>query len=230
MPNGHQKYSEEMSCPLCRQRKPRRTCPALGQQICAVCCGTKRLVEINCPSDCVYLEAAERHPAAVVKRRQEHDIALLMSALGRLSQGQLQSFFVLQAFVTRFAPSGLLKLVDADVAEAASALASTLETAERGVVYEHQCASPVAEELRRGLRGFLAEIGKGGGSRFEREAAVVLRGIERGARHDVPGLDEGDSTYLTLVRRVLQERPGARADEPSAGSARPDEPRIVITG
>lgn len=217
-----------MTCPVCRQRKPRRACPALGQQICTVCCGTKRLVEINCPSDCVYLEAAERHPAAVVKRRQEHDIGLLMTALGRLSHGQLQLFFVLQAFVTRFTPSGLVKLVDADVAEAASALASTLETAESGVVYEHLCASPVAEELRRALRGFLADVGKGGGSRFEREAAAVLRGVERGARHDVPGLQGGESTYLALVRRVLQERPGARPDEPPA--AGPDEPRIVITG
>lgn len=151
-----------------------------------------------------------------------------MSALGRLSQGQLQLFFVLQTFVMRFTPSGILKLVDADLAEAAGALASTLETAERGVVYEHQCASPVAEELRRGLRGFLTEVGKGGGSRFEREAAVVLRGIERGARHDAPGLNEGDSTYLALLHRVLQERPGAHPDNPPA--AGPDEPRIVITG
>lgn len=219
-----------MTCPLCHQRKPRRACPALGHQICAVCCGTKRLVEIDCPSDCVYLEAAERHPAAVVKRRQEHDIGLLMSAAGRLSQEQLQLFFLLQAFVSRFTPEGgLMRLVDADLAEAAGAVAATLETAERGVVYEHQCASPVAEELRRALREFLADVGKGGGSRFDREAAVVLRGIERGAHHAAPGFDEGDAAYLALVRRVLQDRPGSRpaSSTPSSG---PDEPRIVITG
>ncbi len=219
-----------MHCPLCRQRKPRRACPALGHQICAVCCGTKRLVEINCPADCVYLEAAERHPAAAVKRRQEHDLGVLMSTVGRLSQPQLQLFFVLQSFVTRFTlEGGLLRLVDADVAQAVGALASTLETAERGVVYEHQSASAIAEELRRALRGFLSEIGKGGGSRFEREAAVVLRGIERGARHEAPGLAEGESSYLALVGRVLRERPGARPDSPPS-SPGPDEPRIVITG
>jgi hypothetical protein len=219
-----------MTCPLCGQRKSRRACPALGQQICAVCCGTKRLVEINCPADCPYLSAAEKHPAAVVKRRQERDIGLLMSALGRLSQGQLQLFFVVQAFITRFAPQGTLaRVVDADVAEAAGALAATLETAERGVVYEHQCSSVVAEELRRALRVFLSEAaGRGGGSRFDREVAVVLRGIERGASHQVDGLGEGDSPYLSLVRRVLQERPGSAAESsPAPGN---DEPRIVITG
>lgn len=195
-----------------------------------MCCGTKRLVEINCPSDCVYLEAAERHPAAAVKRQQEHDLGVLMSTVGRLSQAQLQLFFLIQSVVARFKPEGgLLRLVDADVAEAVGALASTLETAERGVVYEHQSASPVAEELRRALRGFLAEIGKGGGSRFEREAAFVLRSIERGARHEAPGLAEGESSYLALVSRIRRERPGARPESASPSSG-PDEPRIVITG
>lgn len=218
-----------MTCPLCGQRKSRRACPALGQQICAVCCGTKRLVEIACPADCAYLGAAEKHPAAAVRRRQEQDIGLLMSALGRLSQGQLQLYFVVQAFILRFVPEGTLaRLVDADVAEAAGALASTLETAERGVVYEHRCASAVAEELRRALRGFFSEVGKGSGSRFDREVAVVLRGIERGASHQIDGLGDGDSPYLALVRRVLHERPGS--DPGTAPSGSTDEPRIVITG
>lgn len=220
-----------MSCPLCRQRRPRRPCPALGQEICPVCCGTKRIVEIACTPDCVYLSAAEKHPAAAVRRRQEHDIGLLMAAIGRLSEPQLQLFFVLQTFISRFAPQGgLMRAVDADVAEAAGAVAATLETAERGVVYEHQCASAAAEELRRSLRVFLSEVGRGGGARFDREVAVVLRGIERGASHQTAGFEDGDASYLALVRRVLQERPGARPEGPAGTApAAPVEPRIVIT-
>ncbi|SVD73437.1 uncharacterized protein METZ01_LOCUS426291, partial [marine metagenome] len=61
-------------CPRCKRRLPRRKCPALGYQICAVCCGTKRLVEINCPSDCGYLASSKAHPPAVVQRQQERDI------------------------------------------------------------------------------------------------------------------------------------------------------------
>ncbi|MCK7478268.1 MAG: hypothetical protein M0C28_13315 [Candidatus Moduliflexus flocculans] len=38
-----------MDCPLCRQRAARRRCPALDRDICAVCCGTKRLAEIRLP-------------------------------------------------------------------------------------------------------------------------------------------------------------------------------------
>jgi hypothetical protein len=219
-----------MTCSLCGHRKARRACPALGQQICAVCCGTKRLVEINCPSDCAYLGAAERHPAAAVKRQQEQDMAVLMSTLGRLSEPQLQLFFLLQTLVVRFKPEGaLLRLADADVAEAAAALASTFETAERGVVYEHRAASAVAEELRQALNGFLKEIGKRGGAGFERQAAEVLRGIERGARHEAVGLEAGETAYLALLGRMFRERPGTKPDS-TAASPPGDEPRIVITG
>src|SRR5262245_17311550 len=106
-----------MTCPLCRQRKAKRSCPAVGQDICAVCCGTKRLVEIACPATCVYLESAQRHPAAVVKRQQEADLTVLMGALGRVSEPQLQLFFLIQSFITRFGAKsdGLGRLVDADV-------------------------------------------------------------------------------------------------------------------
>lgn len=172
-----------------------------------MCCGTKRLVEINCPSECPYLQSAERHPAAAVKRRQEEDLAVLLTTLGRLSERQLHLFFLAQSFIARFTPTGLARLLDADVAEAAGALASTYETATRGVIYEHQSTSTVAEMLRRELQTFLAEMGQGGGTRFEREAAEVLRGIERGARHEVHGLaGQGDRAYMELVGRVIQDR------------------------
>ena len=195
-----------MSCPLCRQRKAKRACPALGQDICPVCCGTKRLTEINCPATCIYLESAHKHPAASVRRQTEHDLTLLMTALGRVSESQLQLFFLIQTFIARFTPSGLARVVDADVADAAGALAAGLETASRGVVYEPQAASPGGEALRRELKDLLNRVGRGGGTRFEREAAEVLRGIERGAKHDPPAIGSGAVDYLTLVARILQER------------------------
>lgn len=210
-------------CPLCHRQKPRRFCPARREKICAVCCGTKRLVEIDCPPDCSYLQSAERHPAAAVKRQQEHDLATLMATLGRVSERQLHLFFLVQTFIARFTPNGLARLIDADVAEAAGALAATYETSSRGVIYEHSSTSTVAEGLRHGLQPFLAELGRGGGSRFEREAAEVLRGIERGARHDAPSLTAGgDRAYLELIARVVQDRRTgvpAPSDQPEGGSS-----------
>jgi hypothetical protein len=204
-----------MTCPLCRTRKAKRACPAIGSDICTVCCGTKRLVEIACPSTCIYLEAAQRHPAAPVKRQQERDLSSLIGSLGRVSEGQLQLFFLLHTFISRFKADGERPLVDADVAEAAAALADSFETAGRGVLYERQAASPTAETLRRELKTFLAEVGRGGGSRFEAQAAEVLRGIERGASHEGAGTGDGPQAYLSLVARILHER----APAPASGTS-----------
>ena len=202
------------TCPLCQRRPAKRSCPALGQIICGVCCATKREVEIACPVDCGFLTSSQRHPAAVVRRRFDADIATLMSSLGRLTDPQLQLFFLLQTVVVRHQPGGLTRLLDADVALAAGALAGSLETASRGLIYEESTASVVAEGLRRALRPVLDEMVKGGGSRAERDAAAVLRGIERGARQAVDATGADSTVYLELLGRVLREQ---KPREPSAG-------------
>src|SRR5262249_7178472 len=48
-------------CPLCSQRSAKRFCPAKGTSICAVCCGPKREVEIDCPASCTYLQAGRSY-------------------------------------------------------------------------------------------------------------------------------------------------------------------------
>jgi hypothetical protein len=154
-----------------------------------------------------------------VKRQQEADLLVLMTALGRVSEPQLQLFFLLQSTILRFKPDTFTAVSDADVADAAGAIAASLETAGRGVVYEHQTTTPIAGALRRELKAVLDKIGQSGGSRFEREAAEVLRGIERGARHDTLGPGAGPRDYLSLVARVLQERP-----------PRTDAPTLIVPG
>jgi hypothetical protein len=196
-----------MTCPLCQKRPPKRACPALRQDICTVCCGTKRLVEIQCPEDCRYLEAAQRHPAAVVKRQIDRDVTLLMASVGPLSEQQLQLFFLLQSMVLAYKPEGLARLLDADIALASGALAGSLESASKGVIFEEATASVVAEGLRRAMRPVLDEITKNSGSRAEREVAVVLRAMERGARHEGGPIPAGETSYLELAGRVFQQRP-----------------------
>ena len=86
MPGECPDYTQVMTnlCPLCRQRKARRPCPAVGHSICSVCCGTKRQREIVCPPSCVYLSSAREHPAAVVQRRQELGARLKLIEQGNL--------------------------------------------------------------------------------------------------------------------------------------------------
>ena len=171
-----------MLCPLCNHRKAKRACPALNRQICAVCCGTKRLVEINCPSDCGYLSSARSHPPAVVQRQQEMDRAMLLPLLQGLSERQARLFLMLAALMSKHQSEGLQKLVDDDIAQATGALASTLETAGRGIVYEHRPASVAASRLMTELKTMVDEVVKNAGSALERDAAIALRRIEHAAK------------------------------------------------
>ena len=193
-----------MTCPLCSRRPAKRACPALDREICPTCCATKRLTEIRCPADCVYLDAAQKHPAAVVRKQQEHDIGVLIGAMQRRpTEMQLQLFFLLASIIGRYRPEGLMTLGDGDVADAAAAMAGTLEAAGRGVIAELAGSNPASEGLRRRIDGFLAEIGKGGGPGFGRQTAEVLRAIERGARHEAQGLEDEPNAYLALLSRIM---------------------------
>jgi hypothetical protein len=215
-------------CPLCGEQKARRGCPALGKQICARCCGTKRLTQIACPSDCVYLAVARDHPPAVAVRRQKHDVAALVQSMRDLSEQQSQLFFLILTFLLRYQAPELNPFIDEDVAEGMEAVAATFETAARGVIYEHRAASLSAERLAAGLKAMLAEAGRTGGSAFQRDASVVMRRIATAARQEIPDDAGNRRAFLDLIGRVVQTRDKEGADSDKTGPKTDDGPRVII--
>ena len=84
----------------------------------------------------------------------------------------------------------------------------------------------MAEGLRRSLKPVIEEITKGAGTRAEREVATVLRGMERGARHEGNLIPAGDTSYLDLVARVFRP-PSPQRGIGETGSD-PSKPRIIL--
>jgi hypothetical protein len=204
-------------CPLCGTRRARRGCPALGQQICAVCCGSKRLVQIACPSDCSWLASARDHPAAVVVRQQQRDVALLVQFVSEFSERQSQLFMLISTFLVRYQPPELQAPIDEDVAEAATALGRTLETAVKGVIYDHRPASLPAERLVAALKPVLTEAGRGSaGTAFEREAAVVLRRLADAVAETRASDPQNRRAFLDLLGRVIAAPDAKAQGEPNA--------------
>jgi hypothetical protein len=216
-----------MLCVSCGQRKGKRACPALRGLICPTCCGTKRLKEIACPADCQYLAAAQAHPPAAVLRQRERDLPLLASLLEGLNATQGDLLALLQAQVRSARATALPPLRDEDVREAAGALASTLETAARGIVYEHQPASIPALRLMRAWQESLAEIERHGQTLRPALVAQVLRRTEQVARDAAKTLGEdGTEAFLNFLDRVMHgplsgdgtgDREGGPAAERGAG-------------
>ena len=213
-----------MTCPLCGQRKARRSCPALGKQICAVCCGTKRLVQIACPNDCAYLATAREHPSAAAVRQQQHDLSSIMRAMRDLNERQSRLLLLMLSFLARYQPPELQPLIDEDVSEAAAALAATFETAARGVIYEHRPASLSAERLANTLKPVLAEAGRDLGTTFDRDAAVVLRRVEAAARDAGELAGDRRRGFLDLVGRLISKQDQA----PSEPEVSDEGSRIIV--
>jgi hypothetical protein len=209
-------------CPLCGVRKARRACPAQSEHICSVCCGTKRQVEIACPPDCGYLTSAREHPPAIERRRHEQDLARIAPLVRDFTDLQAELFLLLTSATLRDAPGELQKLLDEDVAGAAAALAATLETASRGVLYEHRPPTRPAERLMGAFRALLHEAGKTiPESRVERDAILVLRRLEQGARSARESA-RASRDFIELLSRVvrLPEEPARAAVEPA--------PRLIV--
>ena len=146
-----------MACPICEKRKAVRFCPAKGEKICTVCCGTEREVSIDCPADCTYLIAAHRYedehqrslpadtPLLDVKMPQDlmHTHKQLMTAI---------AFSVAKLCAARPAAT------DVDVLASLQALAETYKTLDSGILYEKPPDGPLPRELYTALAAYLAEV------------------------------------------------------------------------
>jgi hypothetical protein len=150
----------------------------------------------------------------VVQRQQKHDVSLVLPTIRHLTERQHQLFFLLHSVIAQHTPQELTRLLDGDIAEAAGALAATLETAGRGVIYEHAPQGPAAQALVAKLKAALARLREQGATVYDGETAIVLRAIERGATEIQPRAG-GDAAYAALMRRLLQT---------TAASPPPSEP------
>lgn len=146
-----------MSCPICEKRKPARFCPAKGESICAVCCGSGRETTIDCVSDCPHLIAAHRyedeHP-----RQIPPDTPLLDERVpSDLMHTQAE---VLAAMAHQVAKSCAAEpsARDSDVLTAIQALAESYRTLSRGVYYERPPDGLIALQLYRAMAQSLNEL------------------------------------------------------------------------
>ena len=163
-----------MSCPICERRKAVRFCPAKGEKICAVCCGTEREVSIDCPSDCSYLIAAHRYEDGH-QRALPPDTPLLDETISQDIVYTHQQLMAALAFsIAKFCaiqPAA----VDADVLAAIQSLAQTYKTLSSGIIYEKPPEAPLPRELYAALIVFISEVKK---QQAERADSAPLKDLD----------------------------------------------------
>ena len=163
-----------MSCPICEKRKAARFCPAKGEKICAVCCGTEREVTIDCPSDCSYLIAAHRYEDGH-RRSLAADTPMLDEKIPQDIVYTHQQLMAALAFSIAKFCSVQPATVDADVLSTIQSLAQTYKTLNSGIIYEKPPDAPLPRELYAALMAFISEVKK---QQAERAGPVGLKDSE----------------------------------------------------
>jgi hypothetical protein len=143
-------------CPLCTERSAKRFCPAKQTTICAVCCGTKREVEIDCPSSCAHLQAGRSYES----ERKPLDPQLAARAR-HFGEGFVNEYGPILDGLSRAVADERLTspwLVDLDVAEVYRGLTATMKTLSSGIYYESLPDGAVRLSLFRRLKSILDEL------------------------------------------------------------------------
>lgn len=150
--------SEQKLCAICHKRKPKRYCPGVRGDICAICCGTEREVTVDCPFDCIYLRESRRYDwkkAAPPVSLPFPDVELPDSFLAEYEQfiGQIGLHLLRYALENP-------KTTDHDLEGALEKMVRTYETLSSGLYYESLPDEGSQVAVFRSLRGFLQEYKK----------------------------------------------------------------------
>lgn len=152
-----------MKCMLCRKRKAKRFCPARNEQICPVCCGEKRGIEIDCPLDCEYFVEGQKHQQQKVAReRIRKDGIDSYVKKAELYRKNPAVFAVIEKEISRLFRERK-NINDKDLETALDQVKNTIDTENSGIYYEHQGENLYANEMTisilRAIRGFLQSSG-----------------------------------------------------------------------
>ena len=195
-------------CKICGKRRAKRACPAVGGDICSICCGEQREVSLTCPLDCEYLQEAHRH---------EKPLSLIEDQLPNPDILVTEDFIAEQEELLLFCIYSLLQAAlragtayDADVLAALEALIQTRRTLDSGLVYETRSENSVANAIQRSFTASLDDYQK---LREERETLKPVRNsdvlatlvfLERVGQQNQNGRPKG-RMYLDLLRQMTPD-------------------------
>jgi len=145
-------------CPLCSERPAKRFCPAKNVRICPVCCGSRREVDIDCPSSCHFLQAGRAY-----ENDQRVPEPQLAEAVQHLDKGFIYRHTPILNTVCQSIHHERIEspwLVDTDAIEVLKNLAATMKTLSSGIYYESLPESGIRGSLYRRLKGLFDEFMK----------------------------------------------------------------------
>ena len=216
-----------MNCAICGVRKPKRYCPGVRGDICAICCGTEREQSVDCPLDCEYLRAAHLHERAPELAPDQIPDADVEIGEEFLAGNETYLYLLSQALWEGVVESS--GVTDYDVRDALAALVSARKALSTGIYYETRPTNPYAamvyeavteaiEDMRRREREAL------GAATALRDSTVLkllifLRRLEASTNNG----RKRSRAFIDMIRRLVET--ASPSDEETGDS---EEPRIIL--
>jgi hypothetical protein len=194
-----------VACPICQKRKTQRFCPARGDEICSVCCGTEREVSIDCPSDCPYLVASRTYD----EERRKIDWSKLpfpdVKPQPSLARQHVLLLDTLTQAICAYARENPAT-VDTDAIASLQSLAEAYRTLTSGIYYEKPLDYRLQRELYARLKLALEDFKRVAAQEMDRVSArdgdirdALVFFTQVGATH-MNGRPKGRA-FLDLLRK-----------------------------
>jgi hypothetical protein len=149
---------ERALCPICAKHRPERYCPAKGEKICAVCCGTEREVTLDCPADCSYLIKAHRYEQEHRQPLNEDQLPFPKIEISSALIYERQPLLVgLSRAILNYAAEHR-EITDSTTLDALMALAETYRTMVSGIFYQKPPDSLAAAGLYAAIEELLSNL------------------------------------------------------------------------
>jgi len=214
-----------VTCPICGVRKPKRACPGVKADICAICCGTEREQSIDCPLDCEFLRLAHEHedtPEVPPDQLPDRHVKVEEDFLR-----QYEWVLVVTGSAMVDAYKENPACTDYDAREALAALVRTYQALESGLIYDAVPTNPYAAAMYDAFRARVGEIqtrlAESGEAGYLRDS-TVLKLIVFLRRLEI--LDNNgrkrSRAFLDMLNRSYAGKPN------SEQSVEPEEPRIIL--
>jgi hypothetical protein len=199
-----------MKCVLCEQRKAKRYCPAKRTYICAICCGEKRGVEINCPLDCpYYIEGQKYQQEKITRQRIKKEGFEPYIRRAELYNKNPEIFAKIElVLASSFRTDSNLK--NEEVADALELVIKTLDTEKKGILYDYRSESRVINDLAGRVLAVLREHKDTPELRQGRItldfAKDVIEEFLKEVKFYVEEVDSNPQSYLIHISRYYPEK------------------------
>ena len=191
------------SCVLCAARRGTRPCPALKTEVCSLCCGTRRRRTVACPDDCGFLRQGRAYQELRVGATEPLRKARELSP----EYVNALDLSILEVRNTRFRD-----LLDREVREALESVLKTVETGEKGLIYEYRSPDPRIQILSDAIKRVVDEF-----QNKRRVETTVTRACLLAAVAAIKSLlrhNPDSVAYLDLITQYAREA-GPAPERPS---------------